>query len=155
MKLVLKALDFNKPFSLATDASDYGIRAVLLQEDDDGKLHPVGYHLKFYAHQKNYSMIEKEVLALIDSLKHFEIYVSTSASPTIMFIDHNTLVFIHKIKNTNRRLLSWRLLAQEFNLEIRHIAGRQHHSKYIVTNVKRSLSRIKDQARETNSEGLS
>ena len=57
---VLRAPDFHKPFKLAVDASDLGIGAVLLQDDDDGIEHPVCYwSKKFNSHQKNYSVIEK------------------------------------------------------------------------------------------------
>ena len=41
--LVLKFADYSKPFILETDASSDGLGAVLLQEGEDGKLHPVAY----------------------------------------------------------------------------------------------------------------
>lgn len=86
---VLQALHFNKPFSLATDASDNGIGSVLLQEDPNGEFHAVSYHSKkkLNGHQKRYSTIEKEALALINSLKHFEIYLTVSASPITVYTD--------------------------------------------------------------------
>ena len=43
---VLLALDFDKCFKLAVDASDVGIGAVLLQEDNNGIDHPVCYFSK-------------------------------------------------------------------------------------------------------------
>lgn len=43
---VLRAPDFNKSFQMHTDASDIGIDAVLIQEDENGKSHPVSYYLK-------------------------------------------------------------------------------------------------------------
>ena len=62
---VLIAPDFTKPFSIQTDASDAAIVAVLLQEAE-GILHPVAYHSsKLNAHQKRYSTIAKELLAII------------------------------------------------------------------------------------------
>ena len=54
------APDFDKCFKLAVDASDVGIGAVLLQEDNNCIDHPVCYFSKnFNKHQKNYSTIEK------------------------------------------------------------------------------------------------
>ena len=124
---VLLAPDFDKCFKLAVDASDVGIGAVLLQEDNDGIDHPVCYFSKkFNKHQKNYSTIEKECLALILGIQQFEVYLTSSISPIVVFSDHNPLSFLHKLKNKNQRLLRWSLLLQEFNLDIRHIKGKDN-----------------------------
>ena len=124
---VLLAPDFDKCFKLAVDASDVGIGAVLLQEDNNGIDHPVCYFSKkFNKHQKNYSTIEKECLALILAIQQFEVYLTSSISPIVVFSDHNPLSFLHKLKNKNQRLLRWSLLLQEFNLDIRHIKGKDN-----------------------------
>ena len=124
---VLLAPDFDKCFKLAVDASDVGIGAVLLQEDNNGIDHPVCYFSKkFNKHQKNYSTIEKECLALILAIQQFEVYLTSSTSPIVVFSDHNRLSFLHKLKNKNQRLLRWSLLLQEFNLDIRHIKGKDN-----------------------------
>lgn len=45
------------------DASDIGIGAVLMQEDENGNLHPVSfYSKKLNKFQKSYSTIEKDAL---------------------------------------------------------------------------------------------
>ena len=124
---VLLAPDFDKCFKLAVDASDVGIGAVLLQEDDNGIDHPVCYFSKkFNKHQKNYSTIEKGCLALILAIQQFEVYLTSSTTPIVVFSDHNPLSFLHKLKNKNQRLLRWSLLLQEFNLDIRHIKGKDN-----------------------------
>ena len=124
---VLLAPNFNKEFKLAVDASDVGAGGVLLQEDDNGVDHPVCYFSKkFNKHQKNYSTVEKECMSLILALQHFEVYLTSSSSPIVVFSDHNPLTFIHKMKNKNYRLLRWSLLLQEYNLDIRHIRGKDN-----------------------------
>ena len=40
---ILRTPNFDKPFSIAVDACDVGTGAVLLEESDDGVLHPVSY----------------------------------------------------------------------------------------------------------------
>ena len=66
------------------DASDIGAGAVLLQEGEGGVEHPVCYFSrKFNCHQLNYSVMEKETLALIWALKFFEVYVGQSSPVTI------------------------------------------------------------------------
>ena len=124
---VLAAPDFQKPFKLAVDASDVGAGGVLLQEDESGVDHPVCYFSKKFSKcQKNYSTIEKECLALILSIQHFEVYISSSSSLVTVYTDHNPLTFLRKMKNKNQRLLRWTLLLQEYNLDVRHIKGREN-----------------------------
>ena len=70
--------------------------------------------------------LEKECLALILAIQQFEVYLTSSTSPIVVFSDHNPLSFLHKLKNKNQRLLRWSLLLQEFNLDIRHIKGKDN-----------------------------
>ena len=124
---MLTAPDFSKPFWLAVDASDVGAGAVLLQSDDEDIEYPVCYFSKiFNVHQKNYSITEKECLALILAIQHFDIYISSSSNPTIVYTDHSPLVFLHKMKDKNRRLLNWSLMLQEYSLQIEHVKGKDN-----------------------------
>lgn len=121
---VLAAPNFSRPFKLEVDASATGAGAVLLQDDEEGVCHPVCYFsAKFKPHQLNYSTIEKEALALLLALQHFEVYVGSSASPVTVFTDHNPLVFLNRMYNHNQRLMRWALLAQDYNLMIIHKKG--------------------------------
>ena len=100
-----------KKIKMAVDASDTGAGSVLMQEDGNGVDHPVSYFSKkLKILQKNYATIEKECLSLILALQHFEVYLTSSSSPTVVFSDHNPLIPIHKMKNKNQRLLRWSLL---------------------------------------------
>ncbi|GFW06907.1 retrovirus-related Pol polyprotein from transposon 17.6 [Trichonephila clavipes] len=61
---------------LHTDASKFGYGAILLQQSDDNKLHPVHYFSKKTTPQEEkYSSYELEVLAVIESLKKFRNYL--------------------------------------------------------------------------------
>jgi len=96
---VLVAPDFSLPFKLAVDASDFGVGAVLLQGDAMGLEQPVcDFSRKLNIHQKHYSTIEKEALALILALKHFDVYVSFCV-PLVVYTDHNPLIFLHSMIN--------------------------------------------------------
>ena len=62
---VLAFADLEKPFVLEMDASGIGLGAVLLQEQDDGRLHPVAYAIRaLHGSQKNYHSSKLEFLAL-------------------------------------------------------------------------------------------
>ena len=103
---VLLAPNFAKEFKLAVDVSDTGAGGVLLQEDSNGVGHSVSYFSKeFDKHQNNYSTTEKECLSLILALQHFEVYLTSTSSSTVVVRDHNPLIFIHKMTNNNQRLL--------------------------------------------------
>ncbi|XP_035984480.1 uncharacterized protein LOC118558122 [Fundulus heteroclitus] len=124
---VLAAPSFERPFKLDVDASLCGAGAVLLQEDEEGIEHPVCYFSKkFYKHQVHYSTIEKEALALLLALQHFEVYIGSSAQPVQVFTDHNPLVFISQMRNSNHRLMRWSLLLQDFNLQINYKKGKDN-----------------------------
>lgn len=108
------------------DASDFGQGAVLMQEKG-GERFPVAYYSKkFDKHQQNYSTIEKECLSMLNALKHFEVYLSSSKNSIRVFTDHNPLVFIENMKFKNRRLLAWSLTLQEFDITVSHVKGKDN-----------------------------
>ena len=103
-KPVLSAPDFTKEFKLAVDASGIVAEAVLLQEDSSGIDHPVCYYSKkFTKSQHNYCTSERELLALVLALQHFDIYVTIADYSLVAYMDHNPLTFLHKLKNKNQR----------------------------------------------------
>ena len=100
---------------------------MLEQTDEDGIKHPVAYFSKkLNKCQKNYSTIEKEALALILTLQHFEVYLSNGNRLVEVWTDHNPLVFISRFKNKNQRLLPWSLFLQERNLMVKHVRGTEN-----------------------------
>ena len=124
---VRQAPNFTKQFKLSVDACDEGIGAVLIQVGIDEIDHPVCYFCKtFDKHQKNYSIVEKECLALLMALQSFDVYLSSTVHKVLVFTDNNPLTFLHKMKNKNQRLLRWSLILQEYNLDIRHIRGKDN-----------------------------
>ncbi|KAL2103168.1 hypothetical protein ACEWY4_000036 [Coilia grayii] len=74
---------------------------------------------KFLKHQLGYSTIEKEALALLLALHHFKVYAGSSSVPVTVFTDHNPLIFLSRMKNTNQRIMRWSLYLQGFNLDLR------------------------------------
>ncbi len=102
---ILKAPDFHRPFKLHVDASSVGAGAVLPQEDNMGVDHPVCFFSqKITKCQNNSSTIEKETLALVLVLQHFEVYLGGSSVPFSVFTDHNPL-FLSWMCNANQRLM--------------------------------------------------
>ena len=62
--------NFDLPFDLYTDASDYQIGACLIQKKESE--FPIGYFArKFNSAQRKYTVTEKELLSIVEGLKHF------------------------------------------------------------------------------------
>jgi hypothetical protein len=65
-ELVLVLPDESKPYWLEVDSSDYATDAVLSQQGDNGKWHPVAFYSKSLSLvQRNYEIHDKEMLAII------------------------------------------------------------------------------------------
>lgn len=123
---VLAAPCLQKPFELFVDASGVGAGAVLTQRDQLGICRPVSYFSKkFNKHQLNYSVIEKETLALILALQHFNVYVNGNAN-IVVHTDHNPLTFLSTLNCPNQRLIRWSLFLQSYNLDVRYIKGTEN-----------------------------
>ena len=103
------------------DASDVGIGGVLCQEEN-GVLMPIAYmSQKLLKHQRKYSAIEKEALAVIKCVEKFAVYLQ---GEVLLYSDHNPLKFVESMKSKNQRLARWAVILQDLNLVIRHIPGK-------------------------------
>ncbi|XP_069176776.1 uncharacterized protein [Procambarus clarkii] len=121
---ILRSPSFEDRFILTVDASDYGLGSVLSQTDEKGVEHPVANHSKkFTPSQLNYSVIEKETLALINSVQHFEVYLTSNGHPILVRTIHNPLKFLAQFRQKNLRLTRWSLHLQQYPLQIEHIKG--------------------------------
>ena len=126
-KPVLKTPVFDRPYHLFVDSSEKCSGAVLMQQHE-GILHSIAYFSKqLNKAQRNYSTVEKECLAVVLALKHFEAYLSPTQI-THLYTDHNPLVSLNKLllAKSNARLARWSLLLQSYNLNIQHIAGKDN-----------------------------
>ncbi|XP_071490828.1 uncharacterized protein [Diadema antillarum] len=124
---VLIAPNFERSFQLATDASDRGVGAVLLQDDDNGHSKPVCFFSKkLNRHQQKYSTVEKECLSVVLAVQHFEAYLD-GGRDIVVYTDHNPLTFLERFKHKNQRLFRWSLILQPYPLRIVHIAGKDNN----------------------------
>ncbi|CUA70761.1 Transposon Tf2-11 polyprotein [Rhizoctonia solani] len=89
---VLRHPDPEKPYFLETDASGVAMGAVLSQRQEDGRLHPVAYMSKsFQGAAHNYDTHDKELLAIIEALQHWRIFLEGTTTPITIFTDHRNL----------------------------------------------------------------
>nr|GEU48008.1 DNA-directed DNA polymerase [Tanacetum cinerariifolium] len=108
--------DWNLPFKLMRDASDFAIGAVLGQRKTK-HFQPIHYASKTTTEaQIHYTMTEKEMLAVVYAFEKFQPYLFLSKS--IVYTDHSTLKYFLNKQDAKPRLLWWVLLLQEFDITI-------------------------------------
>lgn len=74
------------------DALEKGVCLVLFQGDGRGTSHPIAqYSKKLNKYQEKHLVTEKEGLALILALQHFDVYVSCNKTPIVVYTDHNPI----------------------------------------------------------------
>ncbi|XP_072084584.1 uncharacterized protein [Arachis hypogaea] len=118
---IISPPDWNLPFELMCDASDFAVGAVLGQRKDN-LVHVIYYASKVLNDtQRNYTTTEKELLAIVFAFDKFRSYLI--GAKVIVFTDHTALKYLFAKQESKPRLIRWILLLQEFNIEIRDKKG--------------------------------
>ncbi|GJT44144.1 reverse transcriptase domain-containing protein [Tanacetum coccineum] len=140
---VIVSPNWNLPFELMCDASDFAVGAVLGQKD--GKFfHPIYFASKtLNPAQQKYTVTEKELMAVVFAFDKFRSYLILSK--TIVHTDHSALRHLFKKQDAKPRLIRWILLLQEFDIEIKDRKG----TKNVAAD---HLSRIKNDETSDDSE---
>ncbi|GAU23642.1 hypothetical protein TSUD_304170 [Trifolium subterraneum] len=132
---VIVTPQWDLPFELMCDASDYAVGAVLGQNRSKF-FHAIYYVSKVLnENQVNYTTTEKELLAIVFALEKFRSYLI--GSKVIVFTNHAALRHLLTKNESKPRLLRWVLLLQEFDIEIKDKKG-------VVNVVADHLSRLEN-----------
>ena len=113
--------NWNLPFEIMCDASDYAIGVVLGQREDKKAFVIYDASKTLDSAQANYTTTEKEFLAVVFALEKFRSYIV--GSPVTIFTDHAALKYLLSKQDTKPRLTRWILLCQVFNLTIKDKKG--------------------------------
>ena len=120
---VMRHFDRSLPVILETDASDFAISGILSQEFPDG-IHPIGYlSRKLRAAELNYDTHDKEMLAIIESLKGWRHFTMETSVPVKIITDHNNLKYFMTSKSLNRRQVRWAQMLADYNFVLFHRPG--------------------------------
>ncbi|GKD11033.1 reverse transcriptase domain-containing protein [Tanacetum coccineum] len=121
---ILVALDWDLPFEIMCDASDFDVGAVLGQRKTK-HFQPIHYASKTMIEaQAHYTTMEKELLVVVYAFKKFRPYLVLSKS--IVYTDHSALKYLLAKQVAKPRLLRWILLLQEFDVVIRDKKGAEN-----------------------------
>ena len=123
--VVLAYPDFEKPFIVSTDASNLSIGYILSQEDDQGRERVIAYGGKsLNKHQANYTISEKECLAIFEGIKYFNHFLEGHEFTVIT--DHDALRWLYDKKEPRNRLGRWVTELQSHNFKVKHREGKKH-----------------------------
>nr|YP_004927554.1 orf141 [Brassica carinata]YP_009228092.1 hypothetical protein AYB38_gp56 [Brassica nigra]AEH43568.1 orf141 [Brassica carinata]AJD85453.1 hypothetical protein BniMp022 [Brassica nigra] len=118
---IVQPPDWNLPFKVMCDASDYAVGAVLGQRKDR-KLSAIYYASRTLDDaQVNYATTALTLLAVVFAFEKFRSYLV--GSKVIVHTDHAALRYLLAKKDAKPRLLRWILLLQEFHLVIKAFLG--------------------------------
>lgn len=128
-------------FILKTDASGHSVGAVLSNSDD----RPIAYASRaLNKAEKQYSTIEKELLAIVFGIKHFSCYLY--GRKFIIYTDHRPLVYLFGMANPSSRLTKFRLLIEEYNFDIIYIKGKNNVTADALSRIQFSCDELKTMA---------
>nr|GEY46819.1 reverse transcriptase domain-containing protein [Tanacetum cinerariifolium] len=123
---ILIAPNWDQPFDLMCDTSDYAVGAVLGQKIEKH------FRLIHYASktmnqaEANYTTTEKEMLAVVYAFEKFRSYLIMNKS--IVYTDHSALKYLFAKKYVKARLLRWILLLQEFDFKVIDTRGADNYA---------------------------
>nr|GEW35126.1 reverse transcriptase domain-containing protein [Tanacetum cinerariifolium] len=123
---ILIAPNWDQPFELMCDASDFAVGAVLGQRIEK-HFRPIHYASKTMNHaETNYTTTEKEMLAVVYAFEKFRSYLIMNKS--IVYTDHSALKYLFAKKDAKARLLRWILLLQEFDFKVIDTRGAENYA---------------------------
>ena len=103
---ILAYPDFEKEFIVQTDASQTAVGAVLSQIGADNLEHPVSFCSRtLNNHERNYSVTERECLAVIYACKQFRSYIHGTHFTVVT--DHASLRWLQLLREPEGRLARW------------------------------------------------
>ena len=121
----LHAPDHSRGYEVWCDASNTATGSCLLQRDDRGLTRIISYQShKLTQAERNYSVPEREALAMLLATKHYRKCLLTSSKFTLsIYSDHRGLQHLYSCKDYNSRLYRWAESLSEFNYKINYVPG--------------------------------
>lgn len=121
-----------RPFVIETDASDFGVGAVLLQEGDDGELHPLAFESKkLSSAERNYPAQERELLGILHALRSWRCFIEGRSYK--VYTDHHPLKYFRSQRKPTPRLTRWIAEMELYDPDIQYKPGKDNHVPDILS----------------------
>ncbi|GKB68022.1 reverse transcriptase domain-containing protein [Tanacetum coccineum] len=146
---IMVSPNWSLPFELMYDASDFAVGAMLGQRNEK-HFRPIHFANKTLNRaQQNYTVTEKELLAVVFAFDKFRSYLVLSK--TIMFTDHSAIKYMFSKQDAKPYLIRWILLLQDFDIEIKNKKGAENVAEDHLSRLKKpNLKELKEE--EINNE---
>ena len=101
---ILVMYNLTKPIMLETNASNLALGAIISQQESDGKWHPVAfYSWKLTIQEQNYEIHNKKLLAIVDLMKYWRVYLEGPRHQVQVYSDYKNLVYFIRTKELNQK----------------------------------------------------
>ena len=131
---ILRMPNCDQPFSLATDASQYGVGAVLMQRGDNDVVRFISFFSKsLNSAQRNYPAVKRELLAIVYSIQHYREWLL--GNKFTLYTDNKSLTYLLNNTSDNRMVYNWSFILANYSFDVIHLPGS-------LNNIADSLSRL-------------
>jgi transposase InsO family protein len=97
---------------------------VLSQQQKDGSIRPVAYYSKkMNSAEKNYGVTDKELLAIVEAVRHWRCYLEGNPYPTKVHTDHQGLQWLNSKAELSGRQARWVESLSDLEYEVSYIPG--------------------------------
>ena len=120
----LRIPDMSEKFIIETDASNFGLGGVLKQKIKNEEILIKFASRSLRGAELNYSVTEKELLAIVWAVKFFDHYLF---NPFTIRTDHKPLIWLKNIENPEGRLARWIMKLSKYQYDVEHIDGKKNN----------------------------
>ena len=121
---ILQHFDPRKLIILQTDASGCAIAGILNQYDGFGTLRPVNvYSRKCSPAEHNYDTYDRELLAIVETMKQWRHYLEGADHKILIQCDHKNLEYFQTSKVLSRIQARWAEVLSSYDFTIQHLEG--------------------------------
>ena len=133
---ILVPPDLNEQFFLEVDASQYATGAILYQADKERKdrrgnpiLRPCGYHSQtFSATEQRYPIYDREYLAVMRGLRHWDYLLLGTQKPVIVITDHANLEYYRHPRKIGPRVSGYIAEREKYNIKLMYRPGKTNRA---------------------------
>ncbi|OBZ81591.1 Transposon Tf2-6 polyprotein, partial [Choanephora cucurbitarum] len=127
---LLKLPDMNLSYRIETDSSDYGIDAVLLQQDPSSQAwRSIAYEFKKLSKpEQAFPAQDRELIAIIHALRTWRCFIDGCIGGYTVYSDHKPLLYFQSQLKPTPRLIRWMSEYELFNPRVEYKPGKDNNA---------------------------